>query len=80
MDVVLTPPLWDFMAKAKECGALKIHVPRSGSPKARDTYVDIRFEEIELNPPGQLSILSLCTGMDGICSGASGAKRSPICN
>jgi len=52
MDVVLTPPLWDFMAKAEVCSALKIHVPRSGSRKARDTYVDIRFEEIELNPPG----------------------------
>lgn len=45
--------LWDFMAKAEVCGALKIHVPRSGSRKARDTCVDIRFAEVELNPPNR---------------------------
>jgi hypothetical protein len=46
-------PLWDFMTKAKVCGTLKIHVPRSGSRKARDTYVDIRFAEVELSPPSR---------------------------
>jgi hypothetical protein len=44
-------PLQDFMANTKVCGTLKIHVPRSGSRKARDTYVDIRFAEVELDPP-----------------------------
>ncbi len=47
--------LWDLMAKADVCGSLKIHVPRSGSRKARDTVVDIRFAEVELMPPQRCS-------------------------
>ena len=43
--------LWDFMARQEVAGSLKIHVPRSGSRKARDTWVDIRFAEVELKPP-----------------------------
>lgn len=45
--------LWDFMAKADVCGSLKIHVPRSGSVKARDTWVDIRFSQVQLNAPAR---------------------------
>jgi hypothetical protein len=43
--------LWDFMAKGDVAGSLKIHVPRSGSRKARDTWIDIRFAEVELKAP-----------------------------
>ncbi len=43
--------LWDFMAKQDVAGSLKIHVPRSGSRKARDAWIDIRFAEVALNPP-----------------------------
>lgn len=43
--------LWDYMAHVEVSGALKIHVPRSGSRKARDTHVDIHFAAVELDPP-----------------------------
>jgi hypothetical protein len=43
--------LWAFMARQDVAGSLKIHVPRSGSRKARDTWVDIRFAEVQLNAP-----------------------------
>lgn len=43
--------LWDFMARQHVAGSLKIHVPRSGSQKGRDSWVDIRFAEVELKPP-----------------------------
>jgi hypothetical protein len=46
--------LWDFMAREDVAGSLKIHVPRSGSRKARDTWVDIRFSQVQLNPPTRL--------------------------
>lgn len=45
--------LWDFMASEDVAGSLKIHVPRSGSRKARDTLVDIRFAEVQLNSPSR---------------------------
>jgi hypothetical protein len=43
--------LWDFMGREEVAGSLQIHVPRSGSRKARDTWVDIRFAEVALNSP-----------------------------
>lgn len=43
--------LWDVMAKQDVAGCLKIHVPRSGSRKARDTWIDVRFAEVKLTPP-----------------------------
>jgi hypothetical protein len=43
--------LWDFMAQQKVVGGLQIHVPRRGSRKARDAWIDIRFAELALNPP-----------------------------
>ena len=45
--------LWDFMARQDVAVSLKIHVPRSGSRKARDTWVDIRFAEVQLNAPSR---------------------------
>ncbi len=46
--------LWDFMAEQKAAGSLQIHIPRSGSRKARDAMVDISFAEVELTPPKRL--------------------------
>ncbi|MBM3303342.1 MAG: IS4 family transposase, partial [Deltaproteobacteria bacterium] len=43
--------LWDTMARQDVAGSLKIHVPRRGSRKARDTWVDVRFAEVELKAP-----------------------------
>ncbi|NCO51324.1 MAG: IS4 family transposase [Deltaproteobacteria bacterium] len=43
--------LWDFMVKKDRAGSLKIHIPHSGSRKARNALIDIRFAEVELRPP-----------------------------
>ena len=43
--------LWDFMAKQKGAGGLKIHVPRRGSRKARETWIEVRFAQVVLRPP-----------------------------
>jgi hypothetical protein len=43
--------LWDFMAKQKVAGSLKIHVPHRGSRKARDAWIDVRFAKVVLNAP-----------------------------
>jgi hypothetical protein len=43
--------LWDFMAKKDTAGSLKIHIPHSGSRKARNAWLDVRFAEVELRPP-----------------------------
>jgi len=43
--------LWEFMKGKDIAGTLKIHIPRSGSRKARDAIVDIRFSEVQLTPP-----------------------------
>lgn len=43
--------LWDVMAQQDVAGSLKIHVPRSGSRKARHSWVDIRFANVQLKRP-----------------------------
>jgi hypothetical protein len=43
--------LWDFMAKQKVAGCLKIHIPRRDSRKARDAWVRVRFAKVALIPP-----------------------------
>jgi hypothetical protein len=43
--------LWDFMANQAVAGSLKIHVPRRGSRKARDAWIDVRFAEVTLKSP-----------------------------
>lgn len=43
--------LWDVMVRQDVAGSMKIHVPRRGSRKARDTWVDVRFAEVELKAP-----------------------------
>ena len=43
--------LWDFMAKQKVAGSLKVHIPRRDSRKARDAWVRVRFAKVILTPP-----------------------------
>jgi hypothetical protein len=43
--------LWDLLSGQDVAGSLKIHVPRRGSRRARDAWVDIRFAEVRLKPP-----------------------------
>lgn len=46
--------LWDFMDRQDVAGSLQIHLPRRGSRKARDPWVDIRFAQVQLQPPTRL--------------------------
>lgn len=43
--------LWDFLPRQELAGSVKVHVPRRGSRKARDAWVDLRFAEVHLKPP-----------------------------
>jgi hypothetical protein len=43
--------LWDVMAKQKVAGSLQIHIPRRGSRKGRDAWIDVRFAKVALTPP-----------------------------
>lgn len=43
--------LWDFMAKRATAGFIKIHIPHSGSRKARNVLLDLRFAQVDLRPP-----------------------------
>jgi hypothetical protein len=43
--------LWDFMLQQDVAGSLKIHVPRRGSCKARDAWVDLRYAQVEVKAP-----------------------------
>jgi len=47
--------LWDFMKKQEIAGELQIHIPHSGSRKARDAKVAISYAEVELSPPNRLA-------------------------
>jgi len=42
--------LWDYMARQEIRVSHKIHVPRQGSRPERDSWLDIRFAEVTLNP------------------------------
>jgi hypothetical protein len=47
-------PLWDFMSSRPVDGTLALHIPHSGTRKARDSVLDVRFAEVELQPPKRL--------------------------
>ena len=47
--------LWDFMSGRPLDGILPLPIPRSGSRKARDTFLDVRFAEVQLQPPKRLN-------------------------
>lgn len=41
------------MSRQDIAGSLKIHVPRSGSRKARDAWVSVRFAKVQLKAPSR---------------------------
>ncbi len=43
--------LWEFMRRQDVVGRVKIHIPRRGSQKARDAWVNIRFARVSLKAP-----------------------------
>jgi hypothetical protein len=43
--------LWDKMAAEAVAGFQEVHIPRSGSRKARTAKLEIRFSEVTLSPP-----------------------------
>lgn len=43
--------LWDFMVKQDVQARLQIHIPHAGSRQARDAFVDLRFADVQLQPP-----------------------------
>ena len=43
--------LWEHMAELPVAGAIKIHIPRRGSRKAREPEVELRFDRVTLQPP-----------------------------
>lgn len=43
--------LWEHMAGRELAGMLKIHIPRRGSRRARDAWVEVRFARVELSAP-----------------------------
>jgi hypothetical protein len=45
--------LWDFMAGQELAGSLQLHVSGKGAQKARDTWIDVRFAQVQLKPPGR---------------------------
>ena len=46
---------------------LKIHVPRRGSRKARDAWIDVRFAKVDLKPPKRLRIGFRRHGLGRLC-------------
>jgi hypothetical protein len=43
--------LWDYLARQEIVVSHQIHVPRHGSRGDRDTWLDIRFAQVTLQPP-----------------------------
>jgi hypothetical protein len=43
--------LWDYMARQEIAVSHRIHVPRHGSRWERETWLDIRFAQVTLQPP-----------------------------
>jgi hypothetical protein len=71
--------LWDFMAKQKVEGSLKIHVPRRGSGKARDARVEVRFAQVVLSAPKRYgSVPSVTVWAVYVTERANQAVPSPI--
>jgi hypothetical protein len=46
--------LWDVISGRPVDGTLPLQIPHSGTRKARDTMLDVRFAPIELKPPKRL--------------------------
>jgi hypothetical protein len=43
--------LWDFMARQRVAGGLKLHIPRRGARRAREAWVRVRFAQVTLQAP-----------------------------
>ena len=48
-------PLWEFMSGRPVDHILPLHIPHSGYRKARDTFLDVRFTEVQLQSPNRLN-------------------------
>jgi len=46
--------LWDHMTAHRVQATIPLHIPHSGSRPGRDTTLEIRFAEVELQPPNRL--------------------------
>lgn len=46
--------LWDFMSDRPADGTLPLNIPRSGSRNVRNTSLDVRFAEVQLQAPKRL--------------------------
>lgn len=47
--------LWDVVTALPPAGSMALHIPHSGSRRARDTRVEIRFSAVTVQPPNRLS-------------------------
>jgi len=70
--------LWDVMSQMDVEGAMKVHVPRRGSQKARDTWLDVRFAQVDLTPPKRSSFGPLRVWAVYILEQAEHAIDTPI--
>jgi hypothetical protein len=71
--------LWDVMAKQEVAGSLKIHLPRRGSRKARDAWIDVRFAKVALKAPKRYgSAPSVTVWAVYVTERANKAVESPI--
>jgi len=44
-------PLWDYMARQEIAVSHQVHIPRHGRQFERDSWLDIRFAKVTLQPP-----------------------------
>jgi len=71
--------LWEFMAKQAVAGSLQIRVPRRGTRKARDAWIDVRFAEVTLKAPKRYgSAPSVTVWAVYVTEQAGEAVESPI--
>jgi len=71
--------LWDFMAKQRVAGSLKIRVPRRGSCRARDAKIAVRFAPVRLKAPKRYgSVPSIPVWAVYVTERASPTVPSPI--
>ena len=48
--------LWQFMSAKPIAGQLKLHLPKRGNRQAREALLEVRFSEVELQPPKDSSL------------------------
>ena len=46
--------LWNYLSDRAVAGTLTLHIPHRGKRKARDTRLEVRFAQVELQPPRRL--------------------------